>query len=80
MEDDFRHKVNYRLQYTVEEMSIKKKKKNGKPVIASNINVFRVIITNEVVSICVRHFTKVHRMLKKRNENRTKKKKKKKTL
>lgn len=40
--------------------------KNGKPVIASNINVFCFIITNKMVSMCVLHFTKVYCMLKKK--------------
>lgn len=42
--------------------------KNGKPVIASNINVFRFIVTNEMVSIRVLHCTKVYRMLKRKKK------------
>lgn len=59
MEEHFRHKVNRRLADKDVDLN-----KNGKPVIASNINVFCFIITNEMVSICVLHFTKVYCMHK----------------
>lgn len=48
-------------KYMVDKMWIKS---NVKSVIASNINVFRFIMTIEMLTKCVLHFTKAHSMLK----------------